>query len=63
MMQNDSIDTISLHTNTGSTGYRIIKFDIFPVDPFKDDYESMVQIFKIPQTFITYFVGSSNAQF
>ena len=50
MMQNDSIDTISLHTNTGSAGYRIIKFDIFPVNPFKDDYESMVQIFKIPQT-------------
>ena len=41
--------TIHLHTNTGTTGYRIVKFDIFPVDPFKDDYESIVQIFTIPQ--------------
>ena len=49
-MSNNTIDTVVLHTNTGSTGYRVVKFDIFPVDPFKDDYESIVQIFKIPQT-------------
>tara|TARA_R100001163_G_scaffold32204_1_gene25078 strand:- start:1692 stop:2132 length:441 start_codon:yes stop_codon:yes gene_type:complete len=49
-MSSDAIDTVVLHTNSGSTGYRIVKFDIFPVDPFKDDYESIVQIFKIPQT-------------
>ena len=49
-MSNDTIDTVLLHTNTGSTGYRIVKLDIFPVDPFKDDYEAIVQIFKIPQT-------------
>ena len=48
-LANDGIETIHLHTNTGTTGYRIVKFDIFPVDPFKDDYESIVQIFTIPQ--------------
>jgi len=43
-------DTIVLHTNTGSTGYRIVKFDIMPSDPFNDDYESIVQLFKVPKT-------------
>ena len=49
-MDSDAIDTVVLHTNSGSVGYRVVKFEVFPVDPFKDDYESIVQIFKIPQT-------------
>jgi len=48
-LANNAIETIALHTNTGSTGYRVVKFDIFPVDPFKDDYESIVQVYTIPQ--------------
>jgi len=59
-ISNDTIDTVVLHTNTGSTGYRIVKFDIFPVDPFKDDYESIVQVFKIPQTATSDEVDFSN---
>jgi len=43
-------DTIVLHTNDGSTGYRIVKFQIFPSQPGAVDYESLVQIFKVAQT-------------
>ena len=59
-MQSDDIDTIVLHTNTGSTGYKVIKFDVFPVDPYKDDYESILQMFKTPQTAASDEVDFSN---
>ena len=45
-MVDGAIDTITLHTNDGSTGYRIKRFDIFPAvqDSAKD---SLVCISKI----------------
>ena len=44
-------DTILLHTNTGSTGYRIVKFVLFPKQPGHTvNYESVVQIFTVPRT-------------
>ena len=43
------IDTISLHTNNGSTGYRLKKFELIGHDP-NVEQESMVQIFSVPQT-------------
>lgn len=46
----DDIETISLHTNTGITGYRITKFMLMPVNPASDNMEMTVQIFSIPQT-------------
>jgi len=39
-------DTIVLHTNDGSTGYKIHKFEIFPYQPGDASYESTVQIWK-----------------
>jgi len=43
-------DTIVLHTNDGSMGYRIVKFDIFPHRPGGTSHvESVVQIFKVSQ--------------
>ena len=42
-------DTIVLHTNDGSTGYRIAKFQIIPGQPFQDQ-ESVVSIWKVEQT-------------
>jgi len=43
-------DTIVLHTNDGSMGYRIVKFDIFPRRPGGTSHvESVVQIFKVSQ--------------
>lgn len=46
-----ALETIALHTNDGSTGYRIVKFQLFPAGATSNfDYESFVSIFKIPQT-------------
>ena len=45
------LQTIVLHTNNGSTGYRITKFLLFPAGATSAfNYESFVSIFKIPQT-------------
>jgi len=43
-------DTIVLHTNTGSTGYRIVKFQVLPTNTTAGTNEAMVSIFKISQT-------------
>jgi len=46
-------DTIALHTNDGSTGYRIVKFELFPAGATTGfSYESFVSIFKVSQTTI-----------
>ncbi len=53
LIADGGIDTISLHTNNGSTGYRIVKFHLMghnPGDGSLGSYEHVVQIFKIPQT-------------
>ena len=42
-------DTIVLHTNDGSTGYRIVKFDLFPSLPGQTTVENTVTIWKTPQ--------------
>ena len=43
-------DTIVLHTNNGSTGYRVVKFQIFPVKPGATNHvENVVQIWKEEQ--------------
>ena len=45
------IDTLTLHTNDGSTGYRIIKFQIITDEPYGGgNSEHVMKIFKIPQT-------------
>tara|TARA_Y100000593_G_C4283420_1_gene324009 strand:- start:92 stop:529 length:438 start_codon:yes stop_codon:yes gene_type:complete len=43
------IDTINLHTNNGSVGYRIIKFIIMPENPGTTDFEHTIKIYKILQ--------------
>ncbi len=43
-------DTIVLHTNDGSTGYRIVKFQIIPETPGAVSQENIVKIYKIKQT-------------
>jgi hypothetical protein len=47
-------DIITLHTNDGSVGYRLIKFELMPNTPGTGSaQESIVQIFKTAQTVIT----------
>jgi len=51
LIADDSIETIPLSTNTGSTGYRIKKLQIITNFPGAgSDYESCIKIYKIPQT-------------
>jgi hypothetical protein len=42
-------DTIVLHTNDGSTGYRIVKFSMMTPDP-SENAESVIKIYKVSQT-------------
>ena len=46
-----SQETIILHTNTGSTGYRIKKFQVMAIDS-SQDIESAMKIYKISQSTI-----------
>ena len=52
-IKSSGIDNISLHTNTGATGYRITKLELFPASPGSTSYEIVFKIFKIPQTAVT----------
>jgi len=42
-------DTIVLHTNDGSVGYRIVKFELMSPEPGIINQESIVKIYKIDQ--------------
>jgi len=42
-------DTIVLHTNDGSIGYRITKFQLIGTAPGAELVEAVVKIYKIPQ--------------
>jgi len=46
-------DTIVLHTNDGSVGYRIVKFQVVGSVLGSANYESVSQIWKIEQTAVT----------
>lgn len=43
-------DTIVLHTNDGSMGYRIVKFQVIGTQPSSVNSESTLKIYKISQT-------------
>jgi hypothetical protein len=46
-------DRIRLQTNDGRTGYRVVKFELFPAGATSTfSYESFVSIFKVSQTTI-----------
>jgi len=53
MLADDGQDTIVLHTNDGSTGYRIVKFQLMGEKPAGANQESIVKIYKIKQTTFT----------
>ena len=46
------IDTITLHTNTGSTGYRITKFEVMGPNA-NSIIEQVIKIYKVPQATAT----------
>ena len=53
LIGDEDIETISLHTNDGSTGYKIIKFQLFAANPGLVNQEMVVKVFSIPQTTAT----------
>jgi len=59
-MEPDTIDTIVLHTNDGSTGYRIVKFEAISNAPAGNSPEAVIQIWKIAQTATSYNIDFSN---
>lgn len=43
-------DTIVLHSNNGSTGYRIVKLQVMTAAPFTESEEHILKIYKVSQT-------------
>ena len=63
LIADGGVDRISLRTNNGSTGYKIVKFQLMghnPGDNSLGSYEHVVQIFKILQTTASATVDFSN---
>ena len=52
-MGDGDIETIPLSTNNGSTGYKIIKLQLFAANPGLVNQEMVVKVFSIPQTTAT----------
>jgi len=51
LMVAGSQDTIVLHTNDGSTGYRIVKFQVMPGTPMAGgDQQAVLKIYKVSQS-------------
>jgi hypothetical protein len=50
LIADGTIETVSLHTNDGSVGYKITKLELIANQPGIENYEHVVKIYKIPQT-------------
>jgi len=53
-------DTIVLHTNDGSTGYRIVKFQCIQAEPGELSVEQTLKIYKVSQTTVDNTIDFSN---
>ena len=60
LLTDDAVDTIVLHTNDGSMGYRIVKFEIISKTPGQNDMEAYVTVSKVNFTPATTFDLSDN---
>jgi hypothetical protein len=47
LLEDGGTETIRLSTNTGLTGYKILKFELFPQNPGEANAESVVKVFTI----------------
>jgi len=50
LIPGDTIDTIALHTNNGSTGYKVHKLQIIQMTPGGLPIEGMVKVWKVQPT-------------
>ena len=53
MIASGTIDTVSLHTNNGSTGYRIKSLRVIGNDPVVNEDEAVLKIYTVPQATVT----------
>ena len=53
LIVSDAQDTILLHTNDGSVGYRIVHFSVMSTAPGAIEAANAVKIYKVSQTTIT----------
>ena len=53
LMATDSVDTISLHTNNGTTGYKIKKIQALSWYPSGTSPEVVLKIYSVPQEVVT----------
>jgi len=53
-------DTIVLHTNDGSTGYRIVNFQIMAAAPGASAFEHVMKIYKVSQTSVDALIDFSD---
>jgi len=60
LMADGAQDSVTLHTNTGSMGYRIVRFQLFPHSPGLQHQEHTVKIYKVEQTSIDNTVNFSD---
>jgi len=60
LMQPGTIETITLHTNDGKTGYRIVKFEAVGNAITGTSHEAVLQIWKVPQTVASYLIDFGN---
>ena len=56
-------DTITLHTNDGSMGYKIKKFEIISYYPVNDNTEHIMQIWKVPRSSTDVAAGVNTVDF
>ena len=59
-MTDATVDRIPLHTNNGSIGYRIVKFEMMSENPGVMNHEAVIKIYKTPQTGVTSTVDFSD---
>ncbi len=62
LLEDQGIATINLHTNDGSVGYRIVKFQIIPKNAGSADVEGTMKVFKTPQSTATAGFDFSNQE-
>ena len=52
-MENGGIESISVHTQNGKMGYRIVKFQMMSQSPSSVAVEAIMKVYKIPQSTVT----------
>ena len=61
-LADDEIRSIRISTNNGMTGYRVVKFELFPSNPGSDAQESVIKVFTVEQDTATSTVDFAKGQ-